>query len=57
MAWEELLSVLEPDERKDVLSAYYKRLTGDDTSIQQRAVRCCLRLRLTRSHSDADLYA
>ncbi|KAG0626271.1 hypothetical protein M758_2G115500 [Ceratodon purpureus] len=43
MAWEELLSVLEPDERKDVLSAYYKRLTGDDTSIQQRAAQAWLR--------------
>lgn len=33
--------MLEPVERSNVLSAYYKRLTGSDTSIQQRAVRRC----------------
>lgn len=42
-AWEELLSLLEPVERKNVLSAYYKRLTGSDTSIQQRAAQAWLR--------------
>lgn len=42
-AWEDFLSLLEPVERKNVLSAYYKHLTGSDTSMQQRAAQAWLR--------------
>lgn len=44
--WEELLSLLDPTERENVLFAYYERLKSTDIPTQQRAVsslelHCC----------------
>ena len=38
-AWEEYLKPIPPDERDDLLSAYYKRLTSEDREIRARAAR------------------
>ncbi|MBT8471954.1 MAG: prolyl aminopeptidase, partial [Marinicaulis sp.] len=38
-AWEEFLAPIPPDERDDLMAAYYKRLTGDDREEQLRAAK------------------
>jgi proline iminopeptidase len=38
-AWEKYLEPIPPGERSDLLSAYHKRLTGDDKAAQQEAAR------------------
>jgi proline iminopeptidase len=38
-AWEEYLAPIPPEERGDLLSAYYRRLTGDDRAVRQAAAR------------------
>ena len=37
--WEEYLKPLSPDERKDCISSYYKRLTSDDRGVLLEAAR------------------
>lgn len=37
--WEEYLKVIPEDERSDMVSAYYKRLTSDDEAIRVKAAR------------------
>ncbi|HPF79248.1 MAG TPA: prolyl aminopeptidase, partial [Alphaproteobacteria bacterium] len=36
-AWEQFVSIIPEDEREDLLTAYYKRLTGQDKKIQMEA--------------------
>jgi proline iminopeptidase len=38
-AWEEYLAQIPPEERGDLLSAYYRRLTGPDPAVRQAAAR------------------
>lgn len=38
-AWEEYLKPIPPDERHDLLQAYYKRLTSNDSNIRQEAAK------------------
>ena len=38
-AWEDYLAPIPPDERGDLVSAYYRRLTGPDPFARQRAAR------------------
>lgn len=38
-AWEDYLAPIPPEERGDLLEAYYKRLTGDDPAVRQEAAR------------------
>ncbi len=38
-AWEEYLKPIPPDERQDLLTAYYKRLTDPDRTVQLTAAR------------------
>jgi proline iminopeptidase len=38
-AWEDYLAPIPPEERGDLLSAYYRRLTGPDPALRQRAAR------------------
>jgi proline iminopeptidase len=38
-AWEEYRDHIPADERKDMLRAYYKRLTSDDSKVRQEAAR------------------
>ena len=38
-AWEDYLAPIPPDERGDLLNAYYRRLTGPDPFVRQRAAR------------------
>jgi len=38
-AWEEYLAPIPPEERGDLLRAYYTRLTGDDTQARLRAAK------------------
>lgn len=37
--WEQFLAPIPVDERGDLLQAYYRRLTGDDGTVQQEAAR------------------
>lgn len=39
-AWEQFVSILSPEEQKDILSSYYKRLTDPDPAIQLQAGIC-----------------
>lgn len=38
-AWEDFIAPIPPDERADMIAAYYKRLTGDDEAICLEAAR------------------
>ncbi|RMD88323.1 MAG: prolyl aminopeptidase [Alphaproteobacteria bacterium] len=38
-AWADFVSVIPPDERDDLIAAYYRRLNGDDAEEQARAAR------------------
>jgi proline iminopeptidase len=38
-AWEDYLAPIPPEERGDLLHAYYRRLTGSDPFVRQRAAR------------------
>jgi len=38
-AWEHYLALIPPDERGDMISAYYKRLTSKDTDVRLQAAR------------------
>ena len=38
-AWESYLEPIPPEERDDMISAYYKRLTSDDPQIRQKAAK------------------
>lgn len=38
-AWEDFLAPIPEDERHDMVTAYYKRLTGDDKQVQRTAAR------------------
>jgi proline iminopeptidase len=38
-AWEDYLAPIPPEERHDLLHAYYRRLTGEDTAVRQSAAR------------------
>ena len=38
-AWEEYLALIPPEERGDLLNAYYRRLTGEDRAVRQAAAR------------------
>jgi proline iminopeptidase len=38
-AWEDYLAPIPPEERGDMLSAYYKRLTSDDAAVRQAAAK------------------
>lgn len=42
-SWEELLSLLEPSERTNVIPAFYKRLTSNDAESRSRAAKAWLR--------------
>ncbi|MCO5585548.1 hypothetical protein L7F22_039481 [Adiantum nelumboides] len=48
-AWDELLSVLEPEERTDVIPAFYKRLTSDNADSCSQAAKAWLRWEMTLS--------
>lgn len=38
-AWQDYISVIPPDERGDLVAAFYRRLTGPDKAVRQRAAR------------------
>ncbi len=38
-AWEDYLAPIPPEERSDLLAAYYRRLTGDDAAARLRAAK------------------
>ncbi|BAY84173.1 proline iminopeptidase [Calothrix parasitica NIES-267] len=39
-AWEEYLKPIPPEERDDLLNAYYKRLTSEDKKVRLEAAKC-----------------
>lgn len=38
-AWEDFIAFIPPDERSDIIAAYYKRLTGPDETVRLEAAR------------------
>ncbi|APR79719.1 Proline iminopeptidase [Minicystis rosea] len=58
-AWEEYLAPIPAEERGDLLSAYYRRLTGPDAAVRQDAARAwsVWEGRTSCLHQNADLIA
>lgn len=53
-AWSEFIGVIPPEERDNLIHAYYKRLTGDDEAVQLQAARAWSAWEARTSHLVAD---
>lgn len=53
-AWNEFIQIIPPEERDNLIQAYYKRLTGDDEAVQLQAARAWSAWEARTSHLVAD---